>query len=88
VTGVQTCALPISPKPPHPIILVEEILNKKMQAAQEIDFNPDRVWKKKLPFNDGSGEGLLQIGYGCYQVTSEDPIYDAIKYGYRNLDTA
>ncbi len=41
-----------------------------------------------MPFNDGSGEGLLQIGYGCYQVTSEEPIFDAIRFGYRNLDTA
>jgi len=28
-------------------------------APEEIDFNPERVWRKKLPFNDGSGEGLL-----------------------------
>jgi diketogulonate reductase-like aldo/keto reductase len=28
------------------------------------------------------------LGYGCYQVTSEEAIFHAIKVGYRNLDTA
>lgn len=60
-----------------------------MEASAGIEFNPDRVWKRTLELNDGhSKHQIPQVGYGCYQVTSEEPIFEAIRYGYRLLDTA
>jgi hypothetical protein len=42
------------------IIIAEFIYNlKKKDMQAEIDFKPERVFKKTLPFNDGSGEGIL-----------------------------
>jgi diketogulonate reductase-like aldo/keto reductase len=31
---------------------------------------------------------MPQIGFGCYHIESEEPIFESIKYGYRNIDTA
>ena len=31
---------------------------------------------------------MPQIGFGCYHIESEEPIYESIRYGYRNIDTA
>ena len=31
---------------------------------------------------------MPEIGFGCYHIESEEPIYEAIRYGYRNIDTA
>lgn len=55
-----------------------------MQSA--IDFNEDKVWKRTLNLNNG--QTIRQVGYGCYNIATAEPIYDAIKYGYRLLDSA
>jgi diketogulonate reductase-like aldo/keto reductase len=40
--------------------------------------------------DDGCGRKaeMPQIGFGCYHIESEEPIFEAIKYGYRNIDSA
>ena len=54
-----------------------------------IEFNADKVWKRKLTLNDGTKTfEFPQVGYGCYQVKTEESIFEAIRYGYRNIDTA
>ena len=36
------------------------------------------------------GKELLipQVGFGCYQVSTEEPFYMAIKNGFRHFDSA
>ena len=55
-----------------------------------IEFNTDNVWKKTFTLDDGCGSiaEMPQIGFGCYHIESEEPIFEAIKYGYRNIDSA
>lgn len=45
-----------------------------------------KVYTRKMRLNNGLD--IPQVGYGCYRVKNSEPFYWAIKYGYRNLDTA
>jgi methylglyoxal/glyoxal reductase len=53
-------------------------------------FTPEHVWKQTLALDDGCGRkaAMPQVGFGCYHIETEEPIFDAIKYGYRNIDSA
>ncbi len=57
---------------------------------QQSDFNPDLVWKKTFRLNDGQGRetDMPQFGFGLYHIENEEPIYEALRYGYRNIDSA
>lgn len=50
----------------------------------------DNVWRKTFRLNDGCGReaDMPQFGFGCYHIESEEPIYESIKAGYRNIDSA
>ncbi len=54
------------------------------------DFKADLVWTRNIPLNDGAGRtaSMPQFGFGLYHIDKEEPIYEAIKYGYRNIDSA
>ena len=58
-------------------------------TTAEVDFKPERVYRKTVTLDDGhSKQEMLQIGYGSYQVKDENAIFEAIRYGYRYIDTA
>lgn len=50
----------------------------------------DLVWRRTLLLNDGCGRkyDMPQLGFGLYHIETEEPIYEAIKAGYRNIDSA
>jgi diketogulonate reductase-like aldo/keto reductase len=31
---------------------------------------------------------MPQFGFGLYHIENEEPIYEALRYGYRNIDSA
>ena len=58
--------------------------------THKIEYKEEKVWKRTLKLNDGCGREaeIPQIGFGCYHIESEEPIYESIRYGYRNIDSA
>lgn len=61
-----------------------------MQSASEsIDFSAEKVWDATIELDDGERKShMRQVGYGSYQVKTEEPIYDSLRFGYRYIDTA
>ena len=45
-------------------------------------------WEKTLELTSPKQSFMPQIGFGCYHIESEEPIFESIKCGYRNIDTA
>ena len=50
----------------------------------------DKVWRRTLQLDDNCGRkfDMPQIGFGLYHIETEEPIFEAIKAGYRNIDSA
>ncbi len=45
------------------------------------------VFSKKLKIGSHDHQ-IPQLGFGCYQVSDEEPFYMALKHGFRHFDSA